>query len=193
MSNTKLAISICNGGTIKTNTILCLLDAFSVTPIEKHILAPIGGFVHHSRNISVNMAKERGATHLMFIDNDMVFPPHGINQLLEANKDIIGANYHERGLPLNSTVKLADKAGNLLAGREDNFPKVPFKVYAVATGFMLINLSVLEKLEKPYFDVWDNNEFCTDDFYFCKKAGKAGVEVWCDPTLVVKHIGDFLY
>lgn len=191
--NPSLALAIINGSTIKTYTFLCLIDAMSLFKRDYHVIAPIGGYPHHSRNLVVETARKNKATHLMFIDNDMVFPPDGINRLFEQDKMIIAANYHERGLPLNSTIKLADEKGNLISGSEDDFPKETFKCFAVPTGFTLINMEVFDKIEKPYFFIEDDGEFCTEDFYFCKKAGKGGIEVWCDPTISVKHIGDYLY
>jgi GT2 family glycosyltransferase len=190
---TSLAIVIVNGSTIKTNTVLCLLDAFAQTPVEKHVIAPIGGYPHHSRTLVVDTARKHHASHILFIDNDMIFPPDAITRLLAHRKEIVGANYHERGLPLTATVKLADAAGNLLKGREEDFPKELFPCFALPTGFLLIEMGVFERLEKPYFDLWDKGEFCTEDFYFCKKAGKAGIGVWCDPTLKIYHIGDYMY
>lgn len=191
--NPSISVVIVNGSVIKTNTVLCLLDAFALMPIEKGLIAPIGGYPHHSRELVVETARKNKSTHIMFIDHDMIFPPEAINTLLSRKKDIIGANYHERGLPLTSTVKLSDGKGKLLRGREEDFPKEPFRCLAVATGFCLIDMNVFERMKKPYFDLWDSGEFCTEDFYFCKKAGESGIDVWCDPTIKIYHCGDYLY
>ena len=33
----------------------------------------------------------------------------------------------------------------------------------------------------------------TEDTWFCEQAAKVGIKTYCDPTLGVKHIGDFQY
>ena len=64
------------------------------------------------------------------------------------------------------------------------------QVAALPTGFMLIRMSCLDKMTFPYFPC----EFgLGEDVAFCVNAQKAGIEVWCDPTLEIKHIGDYAY
>lgn len=193
MSKVSIAIGMPNGGTIKTNTLMCLMDAIPQVKCERHLVMPIGGYSHNSRNMVVDKATEYKATHIMFIDNDMIFPPDGIKKLIEHDFDIVAANYHERGFPLTSTLKFIDNKGELRKGLESDFSKTVFKCFAAGTGFMLIKMKVFEKLKKPYFFVEDRGEFCTEDFYFCKRAHEVGIQTWCDPTVKVLHQGDFLY
>lgn len=153
-----------------------------------------GGYKQVSLTMAVNNARKHKATHILFIDCDMIFPPDGIKRLIELDKDVVGASYNEKRFPLVSTVKVADEKGNLIVGNMDAY-KDPFKVYALGFGFMLCKMSIFDKIEKPYFNspIDENDTFTTDDFYFCDKLQKAGVEVWCDPTLKVLHEGFFQY
>lgn len=152
------------------------------------------GYKNSSLNVYLKAAKEHGATHFMSIDNDMIFPPDGINRLLEQDKEIIGAHYNERRFPLRSTVKIADKNGNLQAGDISEFTQT-FPVYSLGLGFVLIKMSVFDKLKKPYFNspLDENDQFMTEDFYFFKKCQEAGIQVYCDPHITVKHVGTYLY
>jgi hypothetical protein len=36
-------------------------------------------------------------------------------------------------------------------------------------------------------------EFIGEDVNFCKRANEMGLEVWCDPTIRIGHIGEYLY
>lgn len=146
--------------------------------------------------MAVRLARKAKNTHIMFIDADMTFPRDGIERLLKQDKMIIGANYNQRQIPLISTIKLEDKNGKYISGTAKKFPKKTFEVAAIATGFCLLNLSIFDKISEPWFVagyIDDMKDFNTEDVYFCKQAKKAGFKVYCDPTLVVKHIGDYQY
>lgn len=58
------------------------------------------------------------------------------------------------------------------------------------TGFMLIKLDSLKKLERPYFKAEDG---VGEDVFFCRKARKSGLSVFCDPTIEIGHIGEKVY
>lgn len=189
-----VCLSIISGGSIKTDTVSCLLASVSHLPAKIDLVLPVGGYAAQNRTMAVKLALEHGDSHIMFIDGDMIFPPDGVARLLGQEKEIIGANYNTRSLPLVSTVKLANDQGKLIKGSAKNFPKETFKVAAVGTGFCLIDLKVFEKIKEPWFVAgFDENEFVTEDVYFCLKAKEFGIDVFCDPRLQVLHIGDYKY
>ena len=194
----KITIGVCTGGTIRTETAASIIGAMincAQTGIAPNILFQIGGYVDVNRNQIIKRAGD--ATHLMFIDNDMQFPEDGIMRLLKHDKDIIGGNYNVRLDPTSetfsgSTVKM------LVDGKSVSMTKLPtklFKCYAVATGFMLIKMEIFKKLKEPYFDAWIDKTglHYTEDIDFCRKAGEKGFEVWCDPSIPIKHIGSYAY
>lgn len=200
MKISKLCVAIPSAGSVKTETVQCLIGILFKTVMEigcgLHLFMPSWGMVDEARNNSAKEALDVGASHLMFIDSDMVFPDNGILTLASKNKLIIGANYNRRKLPLTCTVKIADEKGNLIEVEGGKIPKYPFKAYAVATGFMLIRTEIFKTLEKPWFAYeYDSEKDTTigEDVYFCKKVRAKGIDVWCDPTIEVKHIGEYVY
>ena len=192
-----VCLSLISGGSIKTDTVSCLLDSVAHLPAHIHLALPVGGYAAQNRTMAVKMALKANDTHIMFIDSDMIFPPDGMARLLGQDKDIIGCNYNQRRVPLVSTVKIANEKGKLIKGSSKNFPNKTFEVAALGTGFMLINLDVFKKIEKPWFFAGfqedKKDDFITEDVYFCRKAKDAGFQVWCDPTIDIKHIGDYKY
>lgn len=177
-----IGIGIPTTGTIKSSTVRSLVPALTLLNQPFKLYIEDGCYVHENRNRIVDKALNAGCTHVMFIDSDMAFNPEGINILLKHDKDIIGAEYMEKGFPATSTVRL-------LRGSS---PRTldPYKVKALGTGFMLINTRVFEKIEPPFFFF---KKHMGDDIYFCDKARKAGFEVWCDPMIEIKHIGNYGY
>jgi len=188
---------------MRVETVTSLISnmiAIAQTGLMANVLFQVGGYVDVNRNKIVEEALKQGTTHLMFIDADMIFPETGILQLLAREKAVIGANYNVRLDPTSPdrtgpTVKMFDDAGKPISVRTQDLPKEPFKCYAVATGFMMIQADVFKQLAFPYFDAYQeaNGTHHTEDVDFCRKVNEAGLEVWCDPTIQMGHIGSCTY
>lgn len=200
MKISKLCVGMLTTGSVKTETVFCLVSSmFKTASIARcgfHFFMPSWGMVDQARNEAAKEALSVGASHLLFIDSDMIFPDDGILTLASKDKLIIGANYNLRRFPLMSTVKMSDENGEITQVEGDKIPKYPFKCYAVATGFLLIRTEVFRILkdDKPWF-FYESHEDATigEDINFCKKARAKGIDIWCDPTIEVKHIGDYAY
>ena len=181
----KLAVATPSTGTIKTKTVGSLIAMCKNLPFEYYFLSHEGSIIHHMRERLVKKAIELECTHLLFVDSDMQFEKDAVMRLIERDKDILGADYNRRKLPLESTaVLLGDGEGDL---RE---------AVSVGTGFMLIKLSIFDFLPEPWF-FWESNqsgELVTgEDYWFCRLARKHGFEVWADLSVKVLHCGDYLY
>ena len=179
MKNLKLAIGICNTGSIKAQTAFCLVRMLKDFPHDYDVLFHEGSMLHIMRERLVEKAIDRGCTHLLFLDSDMSFEKDAVLRLLKRKKEIIGANYNKRKLPLEGTVENPKKATGLTT------------CDSVATGFMLIDLSIMKNLPRPWFFWGLNGE--SEDFWFCRRARDVGYNIHVDFTLDVKHIGEFLY
>lgn len=183
-SSIKLGIATPSTGTIKTKTVESLIKVFKAYP-DALFLSHEGSIIHHMRERLVKRAIELECTHLLFVDSDMVFDKDAVAGLLEANKNIVGADYSRRKLPLESTAELTGEG-------EDNL----FKANSIGTGFMLIKLSIFDYLPEPWF-FWESNGdgdlVRGEDYWFCQLARKHGFEVWCDLSVKVLHEGSYLY
>lgn len=68
----------------------------------------------------------------------------------------------------------------------------PFKVDVSGFGCVLTHRSMFEKIPYPYFvysGAYGTDTHCSEDFYFCVEAKKAGFQLWAAPKLKVGHIG----
>lgn len=185
--NFKIAIGMaCNRG-IQPKTVTSLLELVAHSQVDFFVIAEEGYTISENRAYCVAQARQNDCTHLLFIDDDMIFPPDTLEKLLAHSKEIVGTVYNSRRLPLSSTVECFEG--------EEIKDKL-FKVKAVATGIMLINLKVFDKIDKPYFDMEHHESGWTimgEDSWFCRQAERKGIEVWCDPTIHISHIGNYLY
>jgi GT2 family glycosyltransferase len=197
----KILIGLCTGSAIHAQTVTSLVKAVNKLKDEGHeyrLAIQVGGYKSPAMNRLVREAQEGGFDFLMSIDNDMIFPDDGITKLIDHDKDIVGAAYNVRGNsitgnPLESTIKIADKNGKRIATTQ--IPKHLFKAWALGLGFTLFKTSVFDKVEAPWFEESESveGEFGTEDVVFCEKAQKAGIEVWCNPSIEMGHIGTAVY
>ena len=141
-----------------------------------------------SRMWLAHQAVEKGATHLLFIDSDMLFPPSVLKTLLSRDKDIIGVEYNKRQFPLQTvTAYFPD---------EPKSETEPFKVGVAGTGVLLIKTDVFKNpdIDKNWFSFGRNAEgknVIGEDGWFCNTARDAGYDIWVDPTVKVLHLGEY--
>lgn len=156
-------------------------------------VATEGYTVAENRNCLVARAIKSKATHILFIDDDMIVPEDTAVRLLAHKQEIVGITYHPR--QMNSEAMLKKINAEKMMPVDYNEPPL-VECEGVGGGVLFINLDVFKKIERPWFDwkIYDTGMVkMGEDFYFCEKAREAGYQVWADTTLKVGHIGDFVY
>lgn len=151
--------------------------------------------VHTARNNLAQEAIDSDCTHILFLDDDMLFPMNTFSALLTADKDIVAANCVTKEWPPRTTANKIG-GGKVFTRRSSEGLE---EVESVGTAVMMIKREVFEKLPKPWFDnEWINveeNKFTGEDRYFCYKAREHGFKVYIDHDLSkeIKHIGEWFY
>lgn len=198
----KISIAICTNRQVKAKTVLSLLGVVAHTEHEIHPVVATEGFTTaENRNYCVYQALKNGSDFLLFVDDDMTFDADTIDRLLAHGKEIVGVASNSRVLPKSPTVGLMDENGEYMhpdrtSPHKMKIPESLFKAFFVGTGVMLIDMKVFEKLPKPWFKfTMDDNGQVTkgEDGYFCEQARAHGIDIWCDPTLSIGHIGDLIF
>lgn len=173
---------------------LSLAQAVTQFPHDLHFSIQRGPYLALAREACLVEAIQVKSDYLVFIDTDIAFQVDALPRLLAHGKDVIGGAYNEKRSPPVSTVKLDDGTGKIFKGMKV-LPHEPFQCIAVATGFMAINLKRLTTCMAPpvFTYAFDGHDFMGEDVQFCLRARAAGLEVWCDPTIGLKHIGRWAY
>lgn len=141
------------------------------------LLNPRSSIIANNRNEGVSLALKGPVDYVLFIDTDMSFPPETAARYLEADKDIIGANYIMRNAPHKSLVVPLDPDEN---GAQPITEDI-MEVKRLPTGLMMIKASVFDKISKPWFKYgYVNEELCGEDYMFCDEARNAGFKLYCD-------------
>ena len=163
----------------------CRLTKLEI-PFDLHIVC--GSVIAQQRIDLANLALEKDATHLLWLDSDMQFPANTADVLMTHNKDIVAAQYSTRYAPYRS-VAFTDPE-NIHTRLNQNSGL--HKIWAVGMGCMLVKAEVFKELPKPWFAHEYNkseDNYCGEDIYFCNQAMHHGIDVWLDADIKLVHLG----
>ena len=101
MSDIRLAIAVPARDVMHTHTAFDLANAvgWHCTMFPDDTLIPLlsmGTLLVSQRNDLVRLAKEETASHIIWIDSDMRFPPDLFSRLLKHDQDVVAANCPKR-------------------------------------------------------------------------------------------------
>lgn len=152
-----------------------------------------------SRQRLVELAIEREASHILFIDTDQSFPRDTLNRLAGWHKPIVACNVCTKNP--DRPMPTARAEGHKRYGRPQYV--IPdeqglVETWRIGTGIMLIDLKVFEGLEKPWFNVtWQQEyqDFEGEDWCFAKLMERKGVPIYWDNALSweIGHWGPVCY
>lgn len=126
--------------------------------------------IDQARNWAAKMALELECDYLMFLDDDMVIIPDTLSSLIDCDLDITMAHTYIRGNPFNVMAFKKNEQGNLAFFNDYESSVNEKGIYlcdAVGFAVCLIKVSLLRKMETPYFVTGTGH---TEDIYFCCKA-----------------------
>lgn len=199
----KITLAICTNRLVQPKTLESLLNLVVYSKdIDFHILVANRGYtIAENRNYCVVQALKNTSDYIFWVDDDMTFPKDTLERLLAHQKEIVGVNSYSRCLPLASTVGLMDEKGEYK--HPDRYPtfemKIPdelFKAYFVGCGVCLMDMRIFDRIKKPWFAFKaDKNGQIVhgEDGWFCEQAKKIGIDVFCDGSIPIGHIGNYEY
>lgn len=151
-----------------------------------------GADVSTSRNKLAEKAKDV-ADYIFFVDDDVLPPMNAITKLLSHNKDIVSGLYFAKQEPHFPQIFLKNKENKERYDSIENYKRDSLiEIDACGGGCVLIKSDVFKKLRRPYFQFIPQGEDHPrkgEDFFFCEKAKEAGFEIYCDTSIICKHIG----
>jgi hypothetical protein len=132
---------------------------------------------------------EPRATHILFLDYDVLPKADALSRLLAHDKDIVSGVY-----PLCKGRKI-----KWCLSKDEPFTPMPFgdlpdklfEAKSPCNGMMLVKTEVFENIKKPYwetvYDQKDNSKSMGADLNFFVKAREAGYKLWVDPQVKCEH------
>ncbi|MDD2709795.1 MAG: hypothetical protein PHV34_17570 [Verrucomicrobiae bacterium] len=119
-------------------------------------------------------AANAGIDAILWIDSDMVFPPHALVRLLGSGEDVIGCRYRKRQEEISWVGREAEKGK-----------------WELGFGLMFTRMNIFERIPFPWFDAhYEGNIRISEDEDFCRKVNRIH-RVACDEELSreVFHLG----
>lgn len=156
------------------------------------LLNSAGTLIVNQRTDLAKEAIRAGATHVLYLDDDMRFPSDTLDRLLAHNKEIVAANYVTRKFPIQPVAFANDTDLTRVTTQPESTGLEA--VASVGMGVMLVKTEVFDKIGLPYFMIGfspKSQEYTGEDIFFCRKARQAGFGVFIDHDLSreVRHTG----
>lgn len=195
----KIYLAILNEGWLRCEHINTVLMIARTTNVKLHFENPSitwGIPITNNRNKIRKRLLETDADFLLMFDDDVV-PLYNPAEAVFMDKDVLGFPTRRRtGQRLEWVVyakhpTLENKYSSIDLDKVRGDADL-LKVDAVGTGAILIKRKVLEKIKRPFEDIFDDEGIRTlgQDLNFCKKVAEAGFEVFAAPKMICEHIKD---
>lgn len=153
-----------------------------IGPFEFYDL--VGFQVDIARNqITSAVLANPAVTHLMWIDDDMVFDPAAVKRLLDLDLPIVGGLCYGRRHPYMPILIYFTERGHSF--RYD-FPEDVIEVDATGAAFLLVKREVFAKVGQ---DPW-RTQGVGEDISFCMRARAAGFPIKVDTREKIGHVAE---
>lgn len=166
-------------------------------------VAPNNSILPTGRQKALWRAFGNNATHLLSIDDDMVFPQNALQIMASRNVDMIGVNAVCKNPSVYNPTAWGFDGKQIDSRGEKGIEEVA----RIGFGMVLINLSKIKAIPAPHFDIaWKgghpitgeiNKEhpFSPEDYFFCNKLTEHGIKIFVDHDVSqrIGHIGDYIF
>lgn len=148
--------------------------------------------VYIGRDKLAKKAIDGGFSHVLWLDDDMVFKEDLLDDLMFCKKPFVTGLAVGRREPHCSCVFKEIYPG-VSRWTYEEYPKGPFKVHGCGFACVLIETKLLESVWNKHGTCFFPTRELGEDLAFCKKAVDLGFEIWAEPTVQLGHIGDKVY
>lgn len=191
----KLAICTPTTGDVRIEFVDSLLRSTAMLRKNKEVkdfvfLYYCSSVIPDNRHRMIKSALQWGATHILFIDDDMRWPPEALKVLIK-NKHlpIIGANCIKRKYPIEYMAVDFDD-NEVVSTDKTGYQEVLY----TGNAFVMIQAEVFKKIPPPWFSfpyLPEHDAYGTEDYYFYRKALEHGFPVIInhDISQLINHIG----
>jgi len=146
------------------------------------------GAIDALRNDLVDMALQCGASHLIMMDTDQIYPVETIPRLLSHKLPVVGCVVHRRYPPFDP-IMLRGKLGDYEI--IDDYEEGDLvEVDATGTGCIMFDMQVFRKMPRPWFKFrhLETGEGIGEDIGFCHDLKEAGYKIFVDTSIQCGHL-----
>lgn len=195
-SITKLMVAIPTRDTMHSRFVKSLLNLerhLCELGIEHDICFKGSTLVHMGRDALCKRAIDFGYSHILWLDDDMVFDPDVIDILMEADAPMVcglfRGRHDKRSVCLFSSIEPVTRYEAL-----DSNPELLndiLEVDACGFGCVLTDVDLVKHVfNENDFTCFMPTRLLGEDLAFCARVKKLGYSILCDPRATVGHIGN---
>jgi hypothetical protein len=149
-------------------------------------------YVHVGREAVLDAALQLGATHVLWLDTDMAFPPDTAIRLAAHDRPIVACNCVMRDPRILFTARRG--GAGILTGPDSTGLEA---ADSVGMAVMLMRTDVVADLPRPWFrhGRTDAGADVGEDIEFCRRLRLRGHDIWIDHDLSkeIGHVGQFTF
>ncbi len=156
----------------------------------------MGSLIYTSRNNLALQAFKVEADYMLWLDSDMVFQQDLLvdmkREMDEKGLDFLTGLYFRRVPPFTPVLfdQLdIDEEGICTWTDYKDVPEGLFKIGGCGFGAVLIKTDVLFEVQSKYGGMFNPIANMGEDLSFCWRARQCGYDIWCDPSMVLGHVG----
>lgn len=157
-----------------------------------------GSLVYASRDTLATLSVTKEFDYVLWLDSDMVFKPDTLIRMMDTlqknDLDILTGLCFRRVPPYTPTLfdKLEMDGDNCIHTEFDEIPEELFEVGGCGFAAVLMKtdvfLDVSAKFGAMFTPIGQNGE----DASFCMRARECGYKIFCDPKIVIGHVGNIV-
>lgn len=161
---TRIAVCVPSGDLLHADFALSLAALLRQTRVERiSLFNQRMSLLPESRNALVRDALAADATHVLWLDSDMIIPSIALDRLLVHDAPIVGATYLRRTPP------------HRLLGEPDTnqcgAPEGMTRMVSMPFGCLLVQASVFHALPAPWFRLdYEGTQPIGEDIGFCRRV-----------------------
>ncbi|MBQ1569539.1 MAG: hypothetical protein IIZ78_00340 [Clostridiales bacterium] len=147
-----------------------------------------GTLVYVGRDKLAKLAIEKGYSHVLWLDSDMIFNEDLLDNLMESGKDFVTGIAHGRRSPhcsclFKSIWPMVDR------WEGHDYPHSAFKVGGCGFACVLIKTDIIRHVYETHGTAFYPMRELGEDLAFCKRAVELNHEIWAEPKVWLGHIG----
>lgn len=201
-----IAVCIPGGPIWDADFAMCLTTLFAhvltrpmkgVRQIMLSMINERGSNLPKIRQSLLSKALAKGCDYALFIDCDQTFPSNTLYRMLHWKMPVVACNVPVKAIPSSPTARNFNPAhvgGDMVFSDPDKHGLE--QVWRIGTGVMLIDLSILKNIPKPWFGTYyqpEIDDWLGEDWFFLEVVEKHGYKPYIDHDLSreVGHRGVF--
>lgn len=148
-----------------------------------------GTLVYSARDRLAKKAVNRGYTHTLWLDSDMVFNEDLLEDLTFSGKDFVSGIYHTRRPPHGSCIFKDIRLDHIERYDDLDYPKDTFEIAGCGFGCVLITTQIIADVYDRFGEAFLPEHGLGEDIAFCKRVRATGHKMYCEPSVRLGHIG----